>query len=301
MSVDLFLDMLLAERGASQHTLDAYRRDLTAASEFVKSDLERATEDDLMRYLARLRKQKRAATTIARHLSALRQYYRFLQTEGLRETDPTLHLERPRQPQRLPKTITAEEADRLLAVIGKEKQNASGIRLQLLCELLYGAGMRASEVVTLPLSAWQKNQKSLIVRGKGDKERIVPLTKPAMRAFDDYMAVREHHAQGTDGKAKKFLFPSRGADGHYTRQRLHQEIKALALAAKLDPDQLTPHVLRHAFATHMLEGGADLRAVQQLLGHADIATTQIYTHVTAQRLRDTVEKHHPLSGKMRKK
>lgn len=301
MSVDLFLDMLLAERGASQHTLDAYRRDLTAASQFVKSDLDRATEDDLTRYLARLRKQKRAATTIARHLSALRQYYRFLQTEGLRETDPTLHLERPKQPQRLPKTITAEEAERLLGVIGKEKQNASGIRLQLLCELLYGAGMRASEVVTLPLSAWQKNRKSLIVRGKGDKERIVPLTEPAIRAFDDYMSVREHHVQGTDGKAKKFLFPSRGAAGHYTRQRLHQEIKALALAADLDPDQLTPHVLRHAFATHMLEGGADLRAVQQLLGHADIATTQIYTHVTSQRLRDTVEKHHPLSGKMHKK
>ncbi len=301
MSVDLFLDMLVAERGASVNTLDAYRRDLTAVSEFIKSDLQFATADDLARYLARLRKQKRAATTVARHLSALRQYYRFLQTEGMRDGDPTLHLERPRQPQRLPKTITAEEADRLLSVIHTEKGNASGIRLQLLCELLYGAGMRASEVVTLPLSAWQKNQKSLLVRGKGDKERMVPLTPPAQRAFMDYLAVRETFLSGANNKAQKYLFPSRGAAGHYTRQRLHQEIKVLALAAHLDPDQLTPHVLRHAFATHMLEGGADLRAVQQLLGHADISTTQIYTHVTAKRLQKTVEKHHPLSGKMRKK
>lgn len=305
MSVDLFLDMLVAERGASQNTLDAYRRDLIAAAEGVRGDLQRASADALSSYLAKLRKQKRAQTTIARHLSALRQYYRFLMTEGLRDSDPTLHLERPKKAHKLPKTITADEADRLLNIINKEKQNASGVRLQLLCELLYGAGMRASEVVTLPLSAYQKNAKSLVVRGKGDKERMVPLTPPAMRAFDDYLSVREGFLSGTNARAKKYLFPSRGADGHYTRQRLHQEIKALALAAGLDPDQLTPHVLRHAFATHMLEGGADLRAVQQLLGHADISTTQIYTHVTAKRLRETVEKHHPLSrearGKMRKK
>ncbi|HCM84281.1 MAG TPA: tyrosine recombinase [Alphaproteobacteria bacterium] len=297
MSVDLFLDMLVAERGASVNTLDAYRRDLTAASEFVKSDLQQASSDDLSRYLSRLRRQKRAATTIARRLSALRQYYRFLMSEGLRESDPTLHLERPQRAQRLPKTITEDEAERLLNVIGVERKNASGLRLQLLCELLYGAGLRASEVVTMPLVAYQKNQKSLVVRGKGDKERLVPLTPPAMQAFADYLSVREEFLAGVPAKAKKYLFPSRGADGHYTRQRLHQEIKALAISANIDPERLTPHVLRHAFATHMLEGGADLRSVQQLLGHADISTTQIYTHVTAKRLRETVEKHHPLGKK----
>lgn len=297
MSVELFLDMLVAERGASVHTVDAYRRDLESASDYVKSDLARATADDLSRYLARLRKQRRAATTISRHLSALRQYYRFLMTEGLRDTDPTLHLERPKHAKRLPKTITPEQAEKLLNAIAKQKQNASGVRLQLLCELLYGAGMRASEVVTLPLSAWQKNQQSLIVRGKGDKERIVPLTPPAMAAFKDYLSVRTEFLSGTNNKSQKYLFPSRGAGGHYTRQRLYQEIKELALLAELDPDQLTPHVLRHAFATHMLEGGADLRAVQQLLGHADIATTEIYTHVSRKRLQETVEKHHPLAKK----
>lgn len=297
MSVELFLDMLVAERGASQHTVDAYRRDLEAATGFVKSDLAKATADDLSRYLARLRKQRRAATTISRHLSALRQYYRFLMTEGLRGTDPTLHLERPKQTKRLPKTITQEQAEKLLNAIAKQKQDASGLRLQLLCELLYGAGMRASEVVMLPLSAWQKNQQSVIVRGKGDKERIVPLTPPAIAAFKDYLAVRAEFLSGTNNKSQKYLFPSRGAAGHYTRQRLYQEIKELALAVGLDPDQLTPHVLRHAFATHMLEGGADLRAVQQLLGHADIATTEIYTHVSRKRLQETVEKHHPLAKK----
>lgn len=293
MSVDQFLDMLVAERGAAAHTLSAYRRDLTAAAEFVKSDLADAGADDLSRYLARLRRQKRAATTIARHLSALRQYYRFLLSEGLRDSDPTLHLERPKQSKPLPKTITAEEAEKLLHVISSQKQNPAMLRLSLLCELLYGAGLRASEVVTMPLNAYRAGQKSLLVRGKGDKERIVPLTPPAIAAFQDYLQIRKEFVTG--GKSEKFLFPSRGADGHYTRQRLHQEIKALALAANMDPARLTPHVLRHAFATHMLEGGADLRSVQQLLGHADISTTQIYTHVTTGRLRDTVTRHHPLA------
>ncbi len=300
MSVELFLDMLVAERGAAENTLAAYRRDLTAADNSIKADLLYATADDLARYLKKLKTQKKcAATTIARHLSALRQYYRFCQVEGLRDSDPTLHLERPKQSQRLPKTITADEANRLLDVIVQEKNNPSSLRLQLLCELLYGAGMRATEVVTLPLSAYRVGQNTLVVRGKGNKERMVPLTAPAIRAFNDYLAVRDHFLSAVGAHAKKYLFPSRGADGHYTRQRLHQEIKTLAMAAGIDPVQLTPHVLRHAFATHMLEGGADLRSVQQLLGHADIATTQIYTHVTAKRLRETVVNHHPL-GKNRR-
>jgi len=293
MSVELFLDMLVAERGAAAHTLSAYQRDLDGAAEYLKGDLAKASADDLSRYLAHLRRQKRAATTIARHLSALRQYYRFLLSENQRDSDPTLHLERPKKPQRLPKIISVDAASRLLDVITAQKQNPATARLQLLCELLYGAGLRASEVVTLPFNAYRAGQNSLRVRGKGDKERIVPLTPPSITAFEHYLAVRKNFL-GTE-KSQKFLFPSRGSTGHYTRQRLHQEIKTLALAAGLDPKQLTPHVLRHAFATHMLEGGADLRSVQQLLGHADISTTQIYTHVTTQRLRDTVQNHHPLA------
>jgi len=300
MSVELFLDMLVAERGAAVNTLSSYRRDLEAAAAFLKSDLAKAGADDLSRYLANLRKQKRAPATIARHLSALRQYYRFLLSEGRRDSDPTLHLERPRQAKRLPKIISADAASKLLDVITAQKQNPATARLQLLCELLYGAGLRASEVVTLSFNAYRAGQNALLVRGKGDKERMVPLTPPAVRAFEDYLLVRKE-LLGTE-KSQKFLFPSRGGTGHYTRQRLHQEIKNLALAAGLDPKQLTPHVLRHAFATHMLEGGADLRSVQQLLGHTDISTTQIYTHVTTQRLRDTVQNHHPLAKvKARKK
>jgi len=216
-------------------------------------------------------------------------------SEGVREADPTLHLERPKQPRRLPKTLSAEDAARLLDVIGADNSKPETLRLQLLCELLYGAGLRASEVVTLPLSAYRAGQRALIVRGKGDKERVVPLTPPAIVAFDLYLGAREKFLFGAPAAAKKYLFPSRGRAGHYTRQRLHQEIKTLALAAGLDPKKLTPHVLRHAFATHMLEGGADLRSVQQLLGHADISTTQIYTHITGDRLRDTVNQHHPLA------
>ena len=285
----------MAERGAAAHTVAAYERDLRAALSSCGGDLVRANEKDLSSHLVKLRKAGRAPSTIARHLSALRQYYQFLLSEGMRSSDPTLHLERPKQYKSLPKTITAKEAERLLKTIYDKRQSPAGVRLQLLCELLYGAGMRASEVVTLPLSAFRTGQASLIIRGKGDKERMVPITPAAMDAFDHYIAVRDQFVRQAGPRGQKYLFPSRGKNGHYTRQRLHQEIKSLALQARLGPDQLTPHVLRHAFATHMLEGGADLRAVQQLLGHADISTTQIYTHVTEQRLRETVEKHHPLA------
>jgi integrase/recombinase XerD len=295
MSVEQFLDMLVAERGAAMLTLSAYRRDLEAAEHHIKKTLSGASADDLSHYLASLRKKGRAATTIARHLSALRQYFRFLMSEGTRDADPTLHLERPKQPRRLPKTLSAYDAAKLLDVISADNNKPETLRLQLLCELLYGAGLRATEVVTMPLSAYRAGQHALIVRGKGNKERMVPLTPPAIAAFDLYLAAREKFLFGTPAAAKKYLFPSRGHTGHYTRQRLHQEIKQLAIRAGLDPARLTPHVLRHAFATHLLEGGADLRSVQQLLGHADISTTQIYTHVTADRLRDTVNQHHPLA------
>ncbi len=299
MSVEQFLDMMVAERGAAQLTLSAYRRDLNAAAEHIRKPLMDAGADDLSSYMAFLRKQKRAATTIARHLSALRQYFRFLMSEGLREADPTLHLERPKPPRRLPKTLSAGETGRLLDVISEGKHKPENMRLQLLCELLYGAGLRASEVVTLPLAAFRTGTSALLVRGKGDKERIVPLTPPAMTAFKDYMTMREKFLHGTPPGAAKYLFPSRGHTGHYTRQRLYQEIKQLAAHAGIDPRRLTPHVLRHAFATHLLEGGADLRSVQQLLGHADISTTQIYTHVTTDRLKDMVMRHHPLAKKQK--
>jgi len=223
----------------------------------------------------------------------------------LREADPTLHLERPKQARHLPQTISADAAARLLNAIGEQQDKPAAARLSLLCELLYGAGLRASEAVSLPLSAYRKGQKALIVRGKGNKERMVALTPSALDAFQKYLGVREKFLAGALPKNKtraaQYLFPSRGQGGHYTRQRLYQEIKTLALAADIHPRELTPHVLRHAFATHLLEGGADLRSVQQLLGHADISTTQIYTHVTTQRLKDTVEKHHPLAARAKRK
>lgn len=300
MAVELFLDMLVAERGASRLTVEAYRRDLAAAAAFLSVPLGDASAQDLSNYLQSLRKKKRAPATVARHLSALRQYFHFLLSEGMRDSDPTLHLERPQMARSLPKTLSAPDATRLLEIVQEGRKKPEGLRLQLLCELLYGAGLRASEVVTLPFAAYHPGRMTLLIRGKGDKERMVPITPPAAAAFDAYLVVRAKFLAGTGRAAQRFLFPSRAAAGHYTRQRLHQEIKSLALAAGLNPALLTPHVLRHAFATHLLEGGADLRSVQQLLGHADIATTQFYTHVTTDRLRETVTRHHPL-GKAQNK
>jgi len=295
--VEAFLEMLAAERGAARLTLEAYQGDLAAAAQFLGATaIERATTEELRRYLAGLERRRLAPRTAARRLSALRQFFRFLVVDGRRADDPAAALDAPRVGRALPKLVSPREAAQLLAA-ARRRSGAEGVRLVALLELLYGAGLRVSELVGLPLAALRGDRRTLIVRGKGEKERLVPLGEPARTALAAYLEVRATFLR--PGATSRHLFPSRGADGHLTRRRCGQLLKALALEAGLDPARLSPHVLRHAFATHLLEGGADLRSVQVMLGHSDIATTQIYTHVAGERLKQLVREHHPLARKKR--
>jgi integrase/recombinase XerD len=288
--VEAFLEMMAAERGAAARTLAAYRADLDDFAAFLGgAPIEAADAETLRRYLARLDAAGMAPRTAARRLSALRQFHRFLFAEGVRTDDPTSTLDSPRLGRKLPKVLAPAEVEALIAAAaGRGEPERS--RLLCLLELLYGAGLRVSELVALPFAAATRDARFLIVRGKGGKERLVPLSPPAQAALAAWKAAR--------GEARsRFLFPSRGKEGHLSRQRCFQLLKALAVEAGLDPLRLSPHVLRHAFATHLLDGGADLRSVQAMLGHADVATTQIYTHVQAGRLRTLVESKHPLARK----
>jgi len=295
--VEAFLEMLAAERGAARLTLEAYRGDLGELAQFLGTTaIERAMTEDLRRYLAALRRRRLAPRTAARRLSALRQFFRFLVVDGRRTDDPTAALDAPRVGRALPKLVSAAEAAQLLAA-ARRRPGAEGVRLVALLELLYGAGLRVSELVGLPLAAVRGDPRTVIVRGKGEKERLVPLGEPARAALAAYLEVRPAFLRA--GATSRHLFPSRGEEGHLTRRRCGQLLKALALEAGLDPARLSPHVLRHAFATHLLEGGADLRSVQVMLGHSDIATTQIYTHVAGERLQRLVREHHPLARKKR--
>jgi integrase/recombinase XerD len=295
--VEAFLEMLAAERGAARLTLLAYRRDLAEVAAFLGDVVETATSDDLRRYLARLARDGFAARTAARRLSALRQFFRFLVVDGRRKDDPTAALDAPRLGRPLPKLVSEDEARRLLDA-ARARGGAEGARLLCLIELLYGAGLRVSELVGLPLAAARGDKRFLVLRGKGDKERLVPLGEPARAALDAYLALRGAFVGG--GRSARFLFASRSAEGHLTRRRCGQLLKELALEAGIDPARLSPHVLRHAFATHLLDGGADLRSVQEMLGHADIATTQIYTHVAGERLQRLVNEHHPLARRKKR-
>jgi integrase/recombinase XerD len=295
-SLEAFLEMLASERGSAAPTLAAYRNDLDQAEAFLKRrgrSLKYASSDDLRRYLATLSHLGRSARTSARRLSALRQFYRFLALEGVRKDDPAAPLESPRLPRSLPKILAEDESLRLIDQARKMK-GREGARLLCLIELLYGAGLRVSELVGLPVAAAKRDQRFLIVRGKGAKERLTPLSKPARAALDAYLEVRAQFLK--EGESSRFLFPSRGAEGHLTRRRCGQLLKSLARASGIDERRLSPHVLRHAFASHLVDGGADLRSVQEMLGHADIATTQIYTHVQGERLK-RVMANHPLSRK----
>jgi integrase/recombinase XerD len=295
-ALDAFLEMLAAERGAAALTLSAYRNDLDQTAAFLKhrgSSLKSASSDDLRRYLTTLSHAGRSARTAARRLSTLRQFYRFLALEGARKDDPTAALESPRLPRSLPKILGEDEAGRLLAQARKMK-GPEGARLLCLIELLYGTGLRVSELVGLPLAAAKRDARFLVVRGKGAKERLAPLSAPGRAALDAYLAARGDFLK--EGENSRWLFPSRGAEGHLTRRRCGQLLKALARAAGIDEKRLSPHVLRHAFASHLVDGGADLRSVQEMLGHADIATTQIYTHVQGERLKRVMATH-PLSRK----
>jgi integrase/recombinase XerD len=299
-----FLEMLSAERGAAGNTLESYRRDLEDFAGFLsgrRQSLASADKEAVTRYLSDLTRRGYAASSQARRLSALRQFYRHLFAEGLREDDPTRTVATPKRRAALPKVLGIEEVDRLLAAAraAAEAEAPSpaaalrALRLHALLEVLYATGLRVSELVSLPLSAALRDERLIAVTGKGNKERLVPLNEAARAAMRAYVAHRR--AAGVHAESR-WLFPSHGESGHFTRQAFARDLKDLAASAGLDPLALSPHVLRHAFASHLLQNGADLRVVQQLLGHADISTTQIYTHVLDERLAALVEGHHPLAG-----
>lgn len=287
--------MLVAERGASPHTVEAYRRDLEEFAQDLKRksvSLHAAGADDVRRHIARLNKSL-APRTVARHISTLRQFFGFLHSERIRADDPTAIIDSPKIGRSLPKVLDETEVDLLLAA-AREVDGPDGLRLVAMLELLYATGLRVSELVSLPLSAVGGDFRVLLVRGKGRKERMVPVGEPAAEAIAAYLSVRPLYL--SKGLDVPWLFPSRGAQGHLTRQWFGQALKTLAIDAGLDPWRVSPHVLRHAFASHLLAHGADLRSVQALLGHSDITTTQIYTHVLQERLQALVQAHHPLSG-----
>ena len=299
---DLFLDMLAAERGAAANTLAAYRRDLDDFSAYLArtgGSIATAGSDHLRAYLARLAQRGMKASSVARRLSATRQLYRFLFAEGYRKDDPAAALEGPKRGQALPKILSVAEVDSLLAaartaMTGETASPAERLRaarLNCLIEVLYATGLRVSELVALPASAARRSERMLIVRGKGGRERMVPLNDAAKRAMADYLALMGAAERGES----RWLFPSFGESGHLTRQHFARDLKTLAVACGLRADRVSPHVLRHAFASHLLQNGADLRSVQTLLGHADISTTQIYTHVLEERLVRLVTDHHPLA------
>ena len=308
-SVDAFLDMLTTERGAAHNTRQAYWRDLADVSLYLRkernTDVNKATTDDLKAYLKDLsekthtkgsNKGKIAVRTVARRLSALRQFYRFMVSENSRQDDPTSTIESPKQGRTLPKTLSEAEVTQLITTAAKPGTPES-VRLVCLLEMLYATGLRVSELVGLPMSAIGEGNQFITVAGKAGRERMVPLSDPAQEAVQNYLDTRKRFI-GTDGQAnqEQWLFPSRtSTSGHLTRQRFAQLLKDLARAAEVDEDRVSPHILRHAFATHLLARGADLRSVQKMLGHADIATTQIYTHIVGDKLKKTVKDKHPLS------
>jgi len=300
--IDLFLDMMAAERGAALNTLDAYRRDLSdVAGRLSRSGIKlgRAATPDLETVLSGMQQDGLSAATAARRLSAMKRFYKFLLSEGMREDNPATPLRGPKLGKSLPKILSEDDVDRLFEAAEK-LTGPAGVRTRALMEILYAGGLRVSELVSLPLDSIVSSERCIFIKGKGGKERMVPLTPAALEAISAYREVREAHlpVKKEALAAKRFLFPSRTAkSGHMTRERFAQVLRELSLAAGLDATKISPHVLRHAFATHLLARGADLRSVQLLLGHADVSTTQIYTHVLDERLKSLVENAHPLSRK----
>ncbi|HRK23607.1 MAG TPA: site-specific tyrosine recombinase XerD [Beijerinckiaceae bacterium] len=301
-AIDDFLDMMAAERGASINTLAAYRRDLDDYRAWLAAtghDEASVVTNAIRAYLADLAGRGLKASSAARKLSALRQFHAFLYREGRRSDDPTVIIEGPKRSRPLPKSLGVDDVDRLLAVAAEGCGDASrpladriaAARLSALLELVYATGLRVSELVTLPTEAVRSGRDTMMVRGKGRKERLVVLSPAAIAAVQRYRDLTTPKG----GPRPKFLFPAEGAAGHLSRQVFARDLKRCAAAAGLDPERISPHVLRHAFASHLLQNGADLRIVQQLLGHADVATTQIYTHVLDERSRSMVRDLHPLT------
>jgi integrase/recombinase XerD len=319
--INLFLDMLAAEQGAGDNTLDAYRRDLEDFSEFLGRGSQgfAAVETQALRdYLADLDARGFKSSSVARRLSAMRHLFRFLLHERIRSDDPAAILSGPKRGRGLPKVLSISDVDRLLvrakaladASEASAPQRLRGLRIYCLLEVLYATGLRVSELVALPLSASRRDARMIVVRGKGNKERLVPLNEPSRQAMADYLAAMEalkqekknsgpasKNSSVKNSSPPKWLFPSFGESGHLTRQHFARDLKELAAAAGLAPRLVSPHVLRHAFASHLLHNGADLRIVQTLLGHTDISTTQIYTHVVEERLKSLVRDLHPLAEK----
>ncbi|SFV37417.1 site-specific tyrosine recombinase XerD [Hyphomicrobium facile] len=295
-----FLAMLSAERGASANTIEAYTADLENFLGFLSEKgiaPADAKSTDVQAYIGCLASEGQAATSRARRLSAIKQYYRFLLAEDMIALDPTSGLQGPKKQRALPKVLSIAEVDRLLAVSQQQCEGQEGralfraLRFHCLLEVLYATGMRVSELVGLPRNVLRGDQRVLTIKGKGGRERLVPLNATARRALDAFLGVSARLDNS------EWLFPSKSALGHVTRQGFAQDLKSVAEAAGIAPERVSPHVLRHAFASHLLDRGADLRAVQQLLGHADISTTEIYTHVLQERLKALVNAHHPLAKK----
>ncbi len=300
--ISTFLEAQAAELGAATNTLLAYGRDLKDFSDWLtrrKSGFSEADRDRIEGYLIDCDAQGLSRSTRARRLSAIKQLYRFAFEEGWRESNPAIQIKGPGRPKRLPKTLDVPEVDRLLAAARRTgRSDADKIRNTCLMELLYATGMRVTELVSLPVSSARGDPRMLLVLGKGGKERMVPLSPPAREALADWLQARdaaEEKAVSKGGQASRFLFPSRGKSGHLTRHRFFLLVKELAVEGGVSPEKVTPHTLRHAFATHLLANGADLRSIQTLLGHADVATTEIYTHVLDERLSELVLEHHPLA------
>ena len=294
--ISTFLEAKAAEEGASQNTLLAYGRDLLDFVGFLTRkglDFENAQERDIENYLIECDAAGLTPATRSRRLSAIKQLFRFAFEEGWRTDNPAIQIKGPGKAKSLPKTLSHDEVDGLLAAartLGKTKTDK--VRNACLMDVLYATGMRVSELVSLPLSSVRGNPDMLLVKGKGDKERLVPLSPDAKAAIAAWLTLRDENPKW---KKSDFLFPSRGQTGHITRIWFYNAIKSFATHAGIDPARVTPHVLRHAFATHLLAGGADLRSIQTMLGHADIATTEIYTHILDERLKELVFEHHPLA------
>lgn len=304
-NIESFLEMLASEKGAAENTLQAYRRDLDDFSAFLSTRLRTfaaAEPLDISAYMVSLSQSGLAPASRARRLSSVRQLYKFLAAENIVEEDPSTGIAGPKKARALPKTLSVAEVDHLIETAKRRTENQTGrnlvrtVRFHALIEILYATGMRVTELVSLPRAVLRGDPRVLTIKGKGGRERLVPLNQSARAALDRYLNLGVNPEDGVARMLEtKWLFPSKSAEGHLTRQRFAQDLKELALEAGLDPERISPHVLRHAFASHLLDRGADLRAVQQLLGHADISTTEIYTHVLEERLKRLVEQHHPLA------
>lgn len=303
--IETFLRMLSVERGVSSNTVSAYRNDLQDFASFpsnANKKIDEVTSNQIREYLVHIGEKGLSSASRARRLSAIKQYFQFLRAEGIIEHDPASAISGPKRSRALPKVLSVSEVDHLLdcaknRIASKSgKQRLRALRLHCLLEVLYATGMRVSELVTLPRSVLHGDKKVLNIKGKGGRERLVPLNEPSRLAISNYLVILDQEIEG-DNKSQ-WLFPSHGRSGHLTRQRLAQEFKQLAGESGVDPNRVSPHILRHAFASHLLDRGADLRSVQQLLGHSDISTTQIYTHILEERLKKLVKAHHPLAGKL---